>query len=610
MKMKTSITRILCLVLVLMMAVAAFTACKSDKATPTNVTGTDTSSVVSIPDPVIVEVDDDAPFAIAKDAKGKDIVILVPNKDGSVTMEVADKTTVEQFLAVVTAKEGFTIKLTDASGKEVTDAKAVIAKDMVFEVFADGESTSKVKYVINVVSQETIQKTVKQQEQIDKKKDEIQNNPSNGVGSNNTSSNKNPSSIPSGKDPVKPVDPVKPGEISIVLSSVWGNVYTASDAAGKVWQSTLANMQNKQNIKTTVNTIDANSATDTIVREVMSGKASADVYDISLVMCRNVARKKAAANIYNSKTINKNLFNTGATKSVTFGGKVYGVAFAAKSTNPMGVIYNKDLIKRYSKGTDIASLYNNKKWTFDAFQKIANDCTQDTNGDGKSDIFGFTSNTNIIGMALSANAGGTALMKNGRVEATMCNDAGIAALEWCKEMFKNDKSWKYQADINSCVNTFASGQAAMFVSYLQYYPTIASSAQFDIGFVLMPMGPEQKNYINGVYDASLYVVPKTKESRLDDIGKWLNGLAASSGHFVNIKVQDLARNGFDTTSQNIYKWVVNNMTAEFSSGPFSSEISSQVDSSVTSASKSPSKVMAAIKSQAQKECDDYYAPLY
>lgn len=369
-------------------------------------------------------------------------------------------------------------------------------------------------------------------------------------------------------------------------------------------------MKNKYHIATTIDVIDVSSAADTIIKEVMAGKSSADVFDISQVMCRNVAKKKAAANIYASKTLKQSLYNTGATASETFGGKVYGVAFASKSTQPMGVIYNKDMVKKYAPDYDIAKLYNDGKWTFDAFRSVAKLCTRDTNGDNKTDVFGFTSNTNIIGMALTSNAGGTALMKNGRVEATMCNDEGVHALEWCKALWKDDKSWNYKADIMQCVNAFANGEAAMFVSYLMYYPYIAAQANFSFGFVLMPIGPDQTEYKNGIYDCSLFVVPKTKEGRLDDIGNWLNYVAAISSKLINHKVTDLARNGFDITSQNVYKWAVNHMTAEFGSGPFSASTSQAIDSSVTSPSKSPAKVCASIKSQAQAECDDYYGELY
>jgi hypothetical protein len=177
-------------------------------------------------------------------------------------------------------------------------------------------------------------------------------------------------------------------------------------------------------------------------------------------------------------------------------------------------------------------------------------------------------------------------------------------------MFKDDRSWNYKADINASVDVFANGQAAMFVSYLAFYNTIASKADFSLGFVLMPIGPAQTDYINGVYDAALYVVPKTNEKRLDDIGNWLNGMANVSGKLLNEQIKKLAKNGMDATCQKIYKSLVNNMSAEYSTGAFTSNVSSQVDSSVTSASKSPAKVMNAIKSLAQKECDDFYGPMY
>ncbi len=594
--MKSNIARILCLVLALMMSVSLFAGCSNEETPETT---TDVESTVSTLAPVIVDVDKDDPYTIAKSKDGKDIVILTPNADSSITMTVAEKTTLEAFLACVTAKEGYTIKVTDAKGNEVTDAKAIIAKDMIFEVYKDGETTAQVKLVINVVTQAVIEDTIDTQSNIDNSNAKLPSNvkpnpgPSNPGPSNPGPSNSNPGI-----------------KSTITLSTIWFDHYNGNDASAKAWQSTFSNMETKQGIKTEFARLDAASATDTIIKDVMAGKVTADVFDVSLAMCRNIARKKAAANIYASKTLKKSLYQCGATESVTFGGKAYGVTFASKSVNPMGVIYNKDLIKKYAPETNIEKLYNEKKWTFDAFQALAKKCTIDTDGNGKSDIHGFTSNTNIIGMALTSNAGGTALMKNGKVEATMCNDEGIAALEWCKKMFKDDRSWNYKADINASVDVFANGQAAMFVSYLQFYTTIATKADFTLGFVLMPIGPAQNDYINSVYDASLYVVPKTNEKRLDDIGNWLNGIANVSGKLLNEQIKKLAKNGMDSTCQKIYKSLVNNMSAEFSTGAFTANVSSQVDSSVTAASKSPAKVMNAIKNQAQKECDDFYGPMY
>ena len=626
-QMKANMMRIISLVLVLLMALTVFAACKKDGATGDKTSvpaATETDAAIDeaiqnleeqLQENITLEATDEDPFTVA----ASDVVLMVIDEETQERiLEIAEKTKLEDVVTVVAAKEGYTLKVVDADGAEITDMAKAVADGMAIQFFGE-EEDALVTLKIKVKSAAEIEQVIQQQEQIDKENEEIQKEidkkkeeqEKNPDTSKTTTPSKDESKTPSkdedSKVPSKVEDTKK---IDIVFTSIWGTNYAASDAAGKAWQETLTNMKNKQGINTTINTIDANAATDTIVKEVMANKSSADVFEVSQVMCRNIAKKGAAANIYDSKTITKSLFQCAATESVTFNGKAYGVTFATKSVNPMGVIYNKDLIKKYAKDYDIVKLYDSKKWNFDNFQEIARACTVDTDGNGKSDIYGFTSNTNVIGMALTSNAGGTALKVNETVEATMCNEAGIKALEWCKEMFKTDKSWLYKADINQCITEFVGGKAAMFVSYLQFYTTIASQASFPLGFVLMPMGPDQSNYRNGVYDGAYFVVPTTKKARLDDIGLWLNGMTGVSNKLLNNNVRNLAMNGFDAKSQEIYKWVVNNMTPEFSSGVFSSAISSEVDSSVTSPAKSPAKVMAAIKLKAQKECDDYYAEIY
>ncbi len=592
--MKANITRIVCLMLALLMSVSLFAACGKEEAE----TATDVSSVASKapvatkPAPqanVMEQVGEDDPYTIVPNADGKEIIILSYDENQTLVMTVAEKTTLAQFLACVAPKDGYEVKIMDAAGAEVTDVNTELVKGMVFNVFKKDAETPEVSFTINVVAQTVIDDTIDTQDQIDMDNSLLED--------------------PEEDEGGTPSAPVAI-KSTINLSTIWYDAYNGSDNIAKAWQSTFSNMETKQGIKTTFTKLDAQSATDTIVKDVMAGKVTSDVFDVSLQMCRNIARKKAAANIYDSKTLDKSKYQCGATESVTFNGKAYGVTFASKSVNPMGVIYNKDLIKKYAPDTDIVKLYNEKKWTFEAFQTLAKKCTHDTDGDNKIDIYGFTSNTNIIGMALTSNAGGTALMKNGRVEATMCNADGVAALEWCKTLFKTERSWMFKADINACADAFAGGTSAMFVSYLNFFNTIAPKADFQMGFVLMPMGPAQSNYINSVYDASLYVVPKTNEKRLDEIGDWLNGLYKVSGKLLNNQMTKLSKNGMDKTCIDIYKWLVNNMSAEFSTGAFTSNISSQVDSSVTSASKSPTKVMAGIKDAAQKECDDFYGPLY
>ncbi|MBR3843976.1 MAG: hypothetical protein IKM39_00540 [Clostridia bacterium] len=395
----------------------------------------------------------------------------------------------------------------------------------------------------------------------------------------------------------------------ITVATIWYDTYAAADATGKAWQTTLSALYANQGIATHLQQLDAEKATDTIVRNVMPGRVGSDIYEVTLSMCRDIARQKAAANIFQSKTLDKSLYGSGATQSATFSGKVYGVALPGQNTNVAGILYNKELIRKYAPDTDIQTLFNQKEWTFEAFQTLAKKCTVDSNSDGKTDIYGFTSNTNIIGMAITANTGGMAIMKDDRVEATMCNHAGVAALEWCKEMFIGDKSWKYFGDIYDSVDAFANGKAAMFVSYLSLSPAIADKANFPMGFVMMPMGFDQTQYINGVYDASMYMVPKTNVKRLDDIGYWLNGIAGVSEDLFAEKRQELVTCGIDQAGCDMYQTLVLSMTPEFSTGALSASTADMINSLVT-ATSAPNKKLEAIRLAAQRELDEYYAPFY
>ena len=589
--------RLISLLMCLLLVGSLFVGCGDDEVvTDTNVQ----STVVSVPQDVVVEVTKDDPYELKQDKDGNDLVILVPEKDGTITMEVAEKTTLETFLACAVAKEGHTVRVLDDKGNEVTDMKAVIATGMKFEVVKDGEDTAAVSLAIRVITKEQIADKINKQEQVNDQKDDL-NNPSKPVDG----------TTPPKEDPKNPGTTVdKTPKTEVKLITIYPEQYLSSTAGAKVWQTELKKIEEKKHYKTTVDKLDPLSAVDVITKEVMAGKSSADVYDISLSMCRSLAKSKAVANWLNSKTLDFSKVQNGGTQAITFGKKCYGVALNGTSGVVAGIMYNKDLIAKYAPGYDLQKLYKENKWDFDTFREVAKLCTRDTDGDNKTDIYGVTSNTNIIGIMLTSNAGGTALMKNGRVEATMCNDAGIAALEFCKTLYKTDKSWKYYGDIKTAVSNFCTGNYAMLATNLYFYSLVAPNATFKFDFVHAPMGPDYGKYVDAVYDASVYVVPKTNENQLDKLGTWINHLTTLSGKLLNIEAKNMAINGFSQDAINTMKWCKNNMIADFSTGAFTSAVASQVDGSVTNPTRSPAKVMTGIKTQAQTELDDFYANMY
>lgn len=558
--MKTNILRLLSLVLVVLMTVSVLAACScgKDGETNTDVTGTDATESEPAGEVTAADLIGQG-YKVATDANVK----IVKVSDEFI-FQIADGTTFEQFFKVVTPEEGCTLKLFGADNKEVTDKAAVIANNFVMKVFdKDGKEKNAVKITVTKKSDST--------------------------------------TVPTSLN----------GYTFRLGTQASTSFEDSSTAKGKVNVDQLNKIKSKYNCKINIVGYNGNTLVQDIVNSSRAGQVSADVVECNISHARSVAKQGCAADFAKCTTLNKKLFTNGMTESVTHNGHIYGVAFASMSVNPMGVLFNKTIVDKYMPEKDfIYKHYKAGTWNFDNFELVAKNCTVDTSGDQKNDIHGVTSNTNIIGMALTANAGGTALKVNEKVEATMCNDKGIYALEWLKNNIYNPGYWNYKPDIYVSISSFANGEAAMFVSYLSWYSQIATTAKFEMGFVPMPKGPSQSKYITGAYDGGIFLVPKTNEKNINIVGTFLNELAATSSKHINNAISDMARNGLDATAQSVYKWAVTNTSPEFSIGVFGSEISAKVDQSVTDPSKAPKTVMESIKSSAQKKCDDYYAPLY
>ncbi len=570
--MKTNITRLISITLAVLMVVCSFSACKKK---PKDNGDTSTLSTVE----VSVDPGSTNYFTIDENSER---VVLKENDDGTTVIEVAEGTTLEQFNTDVVATEGYALKMFNADGTEVTDAATVLATGMQLKVFLlaseeGAEDTEVETYDINVVSAAEIE----QQKAANKDPNRVNTNGGNGGGNGGATAN----SLKG---------------YSFVLGSHQAGKYTENSTIGNVYKSQIETIKSKYNCSVEFKTYSDDAGA--VVNEVMAGNCQADILELSLAALRSVAKQGCAVDL-SSYSLGK-AYTNGFTESCTYSGKKYAVAFPAMGATPMGVIYNKDLIKQYNGGKDVvASAYKSKEWTFDKFREVAKKCTSEADG-----IFGVTSNTNIIGMAITSEAGGTATRNSsGKIVATMCNQNGIKALEFMKELYWTDKSYKYNADISTSVNDFIAGKAAMFASNMDYYSTMAASATFELGFVLMPMGPDQSSYITGAYDGNGFLVPKNKESTAGISVTFLNQLANANGKIINAKSEEMQRNGLDKNAVSAYKYAVNNATAEYRTGAIDSTVSAKVDTSVLSKGTDPSTVVAEVQGQLQSQLDEFYS---
>lgn len=414
--------------------------------------------------------------------------------------------------------------------------------------------------------------------------------------------------------PISPVSPLPPSSattskeepkpIAITFRSIYKEQYTGETGMGKLWKDHFGKMAEK-GILTSFSEIDPDTAVDTIFREVLAGKATTDVYEVSLGLSHQLAVKKVLANVFDSKTLNQKAFDNGGTHSNTINGKTYGASLSANA-NVMMILYNKDLIKRYAPHMDIPTLVAKNQWNYETFRTLAKKCTVDINGDGKNDRFGIVAGTDFITGFLYAATGGYAVMGKEKIEFAVVGEKAEVTLSFGKSLFKNDKAWKYYANSEKCAEYFAQGYCGMFAIPSWNIVDITQRLPFEFGLAPFPVPKEKQEKVYGVMDTKVFVVPLTAKSELDDVGVWLNGVAK-----IDSSLASQVTFQWDRENALMYQTILRGTTAEYSAGATTTMIMSQVHSFVTAACRCTleSKIRS-ITAVGQHELDEFYAPLY
>ncbi len=422
------------------------------------------------------------------------------------------------------------------------------------------------------------------------------------------------SSQPSSWIPIFPVSPSPSSQvesqpqkpISVGFQSIYSEDYTGEDGYGKLWKNHFGKMA-EQGILTSFAPMDSDVAVDTLYKDVLAGRKSADVYEVSLAMSHQLAVKRVLADVSASQTLNVKLFNNGGTRSNTIGGKTYGVALPANAQVPM-ILYNKAFLKQYAPDVDIPALIAGNKWNYETFREMAKQCTLDTNGDKKTDMYAIVSGNPLIQGVLFAGAGDYGVMKQGKITSTLAYEKdgkGKLSLEFAQELFKRDRSWKYYAKEEDQWTYFVNQKAAMTVLSSHEILEKAKGISFDYGIAPIPT-QDQATACYGITESRVFVSPKTAQGCLDNIGKWLNAVAKINGNLLAY-----ATRGVEETAATEYGWILNNTHANYSAGSLSDNAVSQVIALVTTSCKcSPERRFNTAHKVVQNEFDVFYAPLY
>lgn len=192
--------------------------------------------------------------------------------------------------------------------------------------------------------------------------------------------------------------------------------------------------------------------------------------------------------IGNYVDVNDDLYFDSVTAAFTFGGTPYAVG---TSSAPVVIYYNVDMFDNNGVKTP-REYYEEGNWTWDTFREVAMELTQDTDGDGENDQFGFgwwdTDYT-----AFLASNGTTNLLYNddGTIGTSYLTDAGIETMTFLQNAYTVDKYIWPAAGGDDFVSGFKNGKLAMTMEYGFAYMLQQKNGDldFEVDYVAMPKGP-------------------------------------------------------------------------------------------------------------------------
>ncbi|MBE6611473.1 MAG: hypothetical protein E7632_03170 [Ruminococcaceae bacterium] len=278
---------------------------------------------------------------------------------------------------------------------------------------------------------------------------------------------------------------------------------------------------------------------DNVTSSVLAGDDAYDAYFVNLY--RNAAKLATAdmltdVNSIDSLNLDAIWWDQNLLDTTTIAGKQFFLAGDIDYTlygRTIALFFNKAKMKDMT-DENIYQLVLDGKWTFDKFDSLQKNATQDLNGDAKmddQDSYGVIYSAVHASVLYSASGGRIVENNNGNFTLVMDNnrnmdvitkifDITLGASEYC---YNTDK--ESQDGIWDRVLVMFRNKQALFQSTVLYNAIKQRSMEDDFGILPYPKYDEaQENYYATSYNGNkVFVIPKTV-SETERVGKILNAL--------------------------------------------------------------------------------------
>ncbi len=196
-------------------------------------------------------------------------------------------------------------------------------------------------------------------------------------------------------------------------------------------------------------------------------------------------------------------------KGGSFKGKQYGMTDSSPS--PYGIFYNKTLVKKLGL-EDPYELQQKGEWTWDTFRDFAKKATKDTNGDGKTDIYGIAGAYGKINsfteQLIYSNKGSVDKDAEGNIKFSLNSENSMEALQFVSDLYNKDKSIM-QPIPEDASKEFVAGKGVMYGGFSwELGGLLDNMKNQEIGYVFFPKGPKSDKYVSYTPFGNMFMVAK------------------------------------------------------------------------------------------------------
>jgi ABC-type glycerol-3-phosphate transport system substrate-binding protein len=193
----------------------------------------------------------------------------------------------------------------------------------------------------------------------------------------------------------------------------------------------------------------------------------------------------------------------------SYDGKQYGMTDSAPS--PYGMFYNKTLVQKLGL-EDPYELQQKGEWTWDKFREFAKSATKDTDGDGKTDVFGVAGAYGKVKafaeQMVYTNNGSLDKDASGQFKFSMNSENTIESLQFISDLFNTDKSIM-QPVPEDAAKEFIAGKGVIYAGFSWELGTFVDSMKDqELGYVFFPKGPKADRYVSYTPFGNMFMVAK------------------------------------------------------------------------------------------------------